>query len=79
MLTERLRERLKSIVSNAEQLPPAAQEKLAEEISCALVNALWDAGRHDPKERQIRSDRSSAARDEDLADGDDITILLEGE
>ena len=44
-----LTERLKAALESAEQLPPEAQDKLAEEIECAIDDAIWKALLADPR------------------------------
>ena len=48
MLTERLKAALDAVDVVA-QLPPDAQNKLAEQIESAVRNALWDAQLDDPQ------------------------------
>lgn len=40
---------LKAALESAEQVPPEAQDKLAEEIESAIDNAIWDAQLNDPQ------------------------------
>jgi len=44
-----LTERLKAAMESAAELPPEAQDKLAEEIQNAIDNAIWDAQLNDPQ------------------------------
>lgn len=53
MVTERLSERLQAVAELASQLPPEAQDQLAEQIDSALENALWDAQLRDPRHLDV--------------------------
>jgi hypothetical protein len=44
-----LTDRFKAAIESAAQLPPEAQDKLAEDIEAAIENALWDAELDDPQ------------------------------
>lgn len=91
MLTERLTERLKAVADNAAQLPPEAQDRLAEQIASVLENALWDAQLRDPRHLEVLRGLAGEARrgpklpmptprdtgDESLIDADDLAVLMD--
>jgi hypothetical protein len=44
MMTERMR----AVVASVEQLPPEAQDRIAEQIASAIDNAIWDTQLRNP-------------------------------
>jgi hypothetical protein len=62
MVTERLSERLQAVAELAGDLPPEAQDQLAEQIATALENALWDAQLRDPAHLDVLRALADEAR-----------------
>ena len=78
-----LTERLKAVMDSAAQLPPAVQDRLAEEIESAIDNAVWDAELDDPQYDHLIEALIARARKQDPlplltpADMGDETLILE--
>ncbi len=89
MITERLADRLKAVTDHAGQLSPEAQDELAEQITTALDNAVWDSQLRDPAHLAVLRELAEEARrppklpipkpsdpgDDDAVSDDDLATL----
>jgi hypothetical protein len=57
-----LTERLKAALESAEQLPPDAQEELAQAIERAIDNAIWKALLADPRSGPVLDEMIEEAK-----------------